>query len=71
MTDARPPTAPVLCVVHDDASVREELVRDLRARFSAHYQIDAHADAAAALEALREHAGDGSAVAAVFRSWAT
>jgi thioredoxin reductase (NADPH) len=57
---------PRLCVVHDDEGVRELLVGDLGERFSGQYEIEAYADAATALEALRRHADDGAPVAAVF-----
>jgi thioredoxin reductase (NADPH) len=57
---------PVLCVVHDVRDVRELLVSDLRERFGSHYELEAHADAAAALAALRAHVDARRGVAAVF-----
>jgi hypothetical protein len=57
---------PVLTVVNDDAELRALLERDLRQRFGGHYDIEAHADAEAALGSLRRHADDGRPVAAVF-----
>jgi len=62
--EARP--TPVLCVVHDADDVRELLVRDLGERFGAHYELESHDDAGSALAALRRHAAEGRAVAAVF-----
>src|SRR5581483_2860621 len=57
---------PLLCVVHDDADVRDLLARDLRERYSAHYEVEAHADAAGALASLRAAARESRPVAAVF-----
>jgi thioredoxin reductase (NADPH) len=59
---------PILCIVHDERSVREVLVNDLTERFGSHYELEAHAGARSALEALRAHADAGRRVAAVFSS---
>ena len=58
--------SPLLCVVHDDDEVRGMLVGDLRERFGAQYDVDGHADADSARQALERHAGEGRRVAAVF-----
>jgi thioredoxin reductase (NADPH) len=57
---------PVLSVVHDDEDVRALLQRDLAERFGRHYDVEAHAAAAAALQTLLAHADEGRPVAAVF-----
>jgi thioredoxin reductase (NADPH) len=57
---------PVLSIVQDDADVRRLLERDLRERFGAQYEIEAHADGASAWRAIEGHADGGRPVAAVF-----
>ena len=59
-------SSPVLCVVHDANEIRELLARDLAERFGAQYELASHSDAGGALAALRRHAAEGRAVAAVF-----
>jgi thioredoxin reductase (NADPH) len=56
---------PILSVVHDDNKIRRLIARDLRARFGRHYEIEAHADASAAMRVLHRHAEAGRPVAAV------
>jgi thioredoxin reductase (NADPH) len=56
---------PILSIVHDHADVRAFLERKLGERFGAHYEIEAHAAAKVALEALRRHATAGRRVAVV------
>jgi thioredoxin reductase (NADPH) len=57
---------PLLCVVHDDAGLRELLVSDLAERFGGQYAIEGHPEAETALAALRRAAEDRRPVAAVF-----
>jgi thioredoxin reductase (NADPH) len=56
----------VLCVVHDECGVRALLVDDLRARFGMQYEVEGYPDADTALDALRRHASNATAVSAVF-----
>jgi thioredoxin reductase (NADPH) len=66
VTESEREGRPLLCVVHDDVEVRRLLRGDLEQRFGSTYEVEAYADAANALEALRRYSEIRRPVAAVF-----